>query len=198
METVESCLFRQALLWNLSKATALKKTVSFSNLATRKTGRKMLMDIFPAASIFIFELKDILEQYRNCFEISEIELWIEMPYSPPKTAAHHQFWNVLNCLAAKKIVHNSFIWTCRTSRSKKRYLTEPKDDPFHFAIAFEEGLPQQRTIGQPDTLTNINEKPVYAATKKNENESCRCGAGDFRALNQNFVQDWTPSVISAA
>ena len=111
-ETVESCLFRQALLWNLSKATALKKTVSFLNLATRKTGRKMLMDIFTAASIFIFELKDILEQYRNCFEISEIELWIEMPYSPPKTAALWIPPPVLECAklsGCKKIVHNSFI-----------------------------------------------------------------------------------------
>ena len=52
---------------------------------------------------------------------------------------------------------------------QEKLCTEPNDDPADaFAIASEEGLRRQRTVGQPGTSTTKKEEPVYAVLIKNK------------------------------
>ena len=58
---------------------------------------------------------------------------------------------------------------------QERLCTEPKEQPqeaLRFAIAFEEGISQQKSIGGN---TDIENEPVYAIDNKNRIPCTRCG-----------------------
>ena len=129
-----------ALLVDLSKATAMKKIVSLLYLVLGKTGRTMLMGKHPATNIFIIELKGLLEQCLNCFKIrrhktSDRQAFLSRMQLPCKSL--HQFWNVVNGLAAKcdfgnqtqRSGYDIFILNMSNKQVQEKVCTDPKDDP---------------------------------------------------------------------
>ena len=104
----------------------------------------------------------------------------------------HQFWNVLNSLAAKcdfgnqteALVYDIFILNMSNKQVQEKLCTEPKDNPLdalQFAIAFEDGLKRQKTYGYIGQETRVKEEPVCAISgnRQNNRECWRCGAGNF-------------------
>ena len=106
-----------------------------------------------------------------------------------------QFWNVLNGLAAicefegqtTSLVYDIFILNMNNPVVQEKLCTEPKSsyvDALQFAIAFERGVNQKRTIAKKET--QIKEEPIQWVDKKN---SCyRCGAMDFNTAHLKSVQ----------
>ena len=104
----------------------------------------------------------------------------------------HQFWNVLNGLAAKcdfgnqteGLVYDIFILNMSNKQVQEKLCTELKDNPLdalQFAIAFEDGLKRQKTYGYFGQEARVKEEPVCAISgnRQNNRECWRCGAGNF-------------------
>ena len=83
----------------------------------------------------------------------------------------HQFWNVLNGLAAKCDFGNQtdgiFVLNMANKQVLEKLCTEPKENPaeaLQFAIAFEDGLKRQRTYGYINQEQKIKEEPVCSVS----------------------------------
>ena len=96
----------------------------------------------------------------------------------------HQFWNVLNGLAAKcdfrnrteGLVYDIFILNMSNKQVQEKLCTEPKDNPLdalQFAIAFEDGLKRQKTHGHISQEAKVKEEPVCTVSgiRQNNRES---------------------------
>ena len=187
-----------ALLGNLTVTTAAKKVVSLLYLSIGKTGRKMLTDKFPNTNIFVIDLAEILQRCTECFEVKGNRTLDRHSFFSRKQQPEellHQFWNVLNGLAAKcdfgeqtqSLVYDMFVLNMSNKQVQERLCTEPRENPrdaLQFAIAFEEGIRRQKTIGQPCTSVKVKEEPVFmVAGHKDKKECWRCGAGNFTAAH---------------
>ena len=90
-----------------------------------------------------------------------------------------QFWNALSRLAARcdfeqqteSLIMDAFIQNMHNKTVQERLCTEPKENPqeaLRFAIAFEEGVSQQKS------QRNEIKTPVYAIDNKRKNPCTRC------------------------
>ena len=153
----------------------------------------MLTDKFPHTNIFV-----ILERCAECFEVKRNRILDRHAFFSRKqqpAESSHQFWNYLNGLAPKcdfgeqtqSLVYDMFVLNMSNKQVQERLCTEPKEDPtaaLQFAIAFEEGIRRQKTIGQPCTSGKVKEEPVFmVAGHKDEKECWRCRAGNFTAAH---------------
>ena len=187
---------RQAtLMGNMEETPAKRKVISLFYIAIGKTGRKMLMDKFPQINIFLIELQDIIQHCLECFQIRrnrtlDRHTFLSRKQKPSETL--HQFWNVLNGLAAKcdfgnqteGLVYDIFVLNMANKQVQEKLCTEPKDNPadaLQFAIAFEDGLKRQRTYGYINQEPKVKMEPVcsISGSRQNERECWRCGAPNF-------------------
>ena len=158
----------------------------------------MLTDKFSHTNIFRNDLAVILEICAECFEVKrnrtlDRHAFFSRKQKPAESL--HQFWNILNGLAAKcdfgeqtqRLVYDMSVLNMSNKQVQERLCTEPKEDPMaalQFAIAFEEGIRKQKTIGQLCTSTKVKEEPVFmVAGHKDEKECWRCEAGNFTAAH---------------
>ena len=59
-------------------------------------------------------------------------------------------------------------------------------EALQFAIAFEDGLKRQKSIGQPGSSKKIKEEPICAVSYNTNNRECwRCGMGIFTNAHLN-------------
>ena len=83
----------------------------------------------------------------------------------------------------QSLVYDMFVLNMSNKQVQERLCTEPREDPnaaLQFAIAFEEGIRRQKTIGQPCTSVKVKEEPVFmVAVYKDKKECWSCGAGNF-------------------
>ena len=64
-------------------------------------------------------------------------------------------------------------------------LTEDLVDALQVAIAFEEGVRRQKTIGQPSTSTKVKEgKSVFTVSSYCNNKTLEIGAGNFTSFKR--------------
>ena len=184
-----------ALMGNLEEMHAKRKVVSLLYISIGKTGRKMLMDKFPQINILTIQLQDIAQNCEECFQVRrnrtlDRHTFLSRKQKPNETL--HQFWNILNGLAAKcdfgnqteGLVYDIFVLNMANKQVQEKLCTEPKDNPadaLQFAIAFEDGLKRQRTYGYINQETKIKEEPVCSVSgaKQNNRECWRCGAANF-------------------
>ena len=108
-----------------------------------------------------------------------------------------QFWHVLNGLAANcdfgtqtpGLEYDIFVSNMKITAVQEKLFTEPKDNPeeaLKFAVAFEQGAQQKKTICLKPTTTFIKEEPVFAMEKTNE--CYKCGEKPFVAGHQKICR----------
>ena len=94
-----------------------------------------------------------------------------------------QFWHTLTGMAAKcafgeqteGLIMDTFIQNMNNKMVQQKLCTEPKEEPqeaFRFAVAYEEGISQQKTF--ESGAKEIKTEPVYAVTER-KNPCTRCG-----------------------
>ena len=155
----------------------------------------MLTDKFPRINILLAQLNILLQNCNECFQIGrnrtlDRHTFLSRKQKPSKPL--HQFWNVVNCLAAKcdfgnqaeRLVYDIFILNMSNKQVQEKICTEPKDnqlDELQFAIAFEDGMKKQKTYGYITQEAKVKEEPVCAISgnRQNNGECWRCGAGNF-------------------
>ena len=121
----------------------------------------MLMNKFPNINILLIELRILGQNCTECFQtrrnrVLDRNIFLSRKQKPTKTL--HQFWNVLNGLAAccdfghqtKGLVHDIFVLNMNKKQVQEKSCTGPKETPSEasqFAIAFEDGLKIQKSYG---------------------------------------------------
>ena len=169
-----------ALMGNLELEPAKRKVTSLLYISIGKTGRKMLMDKVPKRNILLNQLNMLLQNCNECFQMRrnrtlDRHTFLSRKQKPSETL--HQFWNVLNGLAAKcdfgnqieGLVYDIFILNMSNKQVQEKLCTEPKDNPLdalQFAIAFEDGLKRQKTYGYISQEAKVKEEPVCTISKK--------------------------------
>ena len=151
------------------------------------------MDKFPQINILTYQLQDIAQNCTECFQVRRNRTldrltFLSRKQNPNETL--HQFWNILNGLAAKCdfgnqtewLVYDIFVLNMANKQVQEKLCTEPKDNPaddLQFAIAFEDGL--KRIYGYINQEKKIKEEPVCSVSgvKQNSRECWRCGAANF-------------------
>ena len=194
----------QALMGNMEEAPAARKVISLLYISLGKTGRKMLMDKFPQINILLIQLQQFLQFCNECFQIRrnrtmDRHTFLSRKQKPSESL--HQYWNVLNGLAAKcdfgnqteGLVYDVFVLNMANKQVHEKLCTEPKETPaeaLQFAIAFEDGLKRQRTYGYIGNETKIKEEPVctISGNRQNTKECWRCGAGNFTMDHLKFCK----------
>ena len=184
-----------ALMENLELEPAKRKMTSLLYISIGKTGKKMLMDKFPKINFLLIQLNILLLNCNECFQMRrnrtlDRHTFLSRKQKPSETL--HQFWNVLNGLAAKcdlgnqteGLVYDIFILNMSNKQVQEKLCTEPKDNPLdalQCAIAFEDGLKRQKTYGYFSQEAKVKEGPLCAnsGNRQNNGECWRCGAGNF-------------------
>ena len=106
------------------------------------------------------------------------------------TETLHQFWNVLNGLAARcdfgnqtvGLVHEIFVLNKNNKHVQEKLCSEPKENPaeaLQFAIAFEDSLKRQKSYGYISQEPKIKEEPICVVSTSQQRECWRCRAGNF-------------------
>ena len=173
----------QALMGTMEEAPAARKVISLLYISLGKTGRKMLMDKFPQINILLIQLQQFLQFCNECFQIRrnrtmDRHTFLSRKQKPSESL--HQYWNVLNGLAAKcdfgnqteGLVYDVFVLNMANKQVQEKLCTEPKETPaeaLQFAIAFEDGLKRQRTYGYIGNETKIKEEPVCTISGNRQN-----------------------------
>ena len=186
---------RAAMMGNLEEEPAERKVTSLLYISIGKTGRKMLMYKFPQINILLIQLNNFLQYCVECFQTKRnrtLDRHTFLSRKQKPTESLHQFWNVLNGLAAKcdfgnqteGLVYDIFVLNMANKQVQEKLCTEPKDNPneaLQFAIAFEDGLRRQKTYGYIAQEYKVKEEPVctVGGSKQNDRECWRCGAGNF-------------------
>ena len=184
-----------AMMGNLEEEPAKRKVTSLLYISIGKAGRRMLMDKFAHINNLLIQLNNILHSCAECFQTSRNKTLDRQTFLSRKqkpTESLHQFWNILNSLAAKSVfsnqteglVYNIFVLNKANKQVQEKLCTEPKDNPneaLQFAIAFEDGLRRQKTYGYIAQDHKIREEPIctVSESKQNDRECWRCGAGNF-------------------
>ena len=182
-----------ALIGNSEEIPAKRKVVSLLYISIGRNARKMLMDKFPRINILLIELRELMQNCAECFQIRRNRTLDRHTFlsRKQKTAATlNQFWNALNGLAARcnfgdqteSLVHDIFVLNMANKQVKEKLCTEPKETPaeaLQFAIAFEDGPKRQKSYGYINQEPNVKEEPICAISSNNTRECWRCGAGNF-------------------
>ena len=183
-----------ALMGNLEEIPAKRKVVSLLYISIGKNARKMLMDKFPRINILLIELRELMQNCAECFQIRrnrtlDRHTFLSRKQKPAETL--NQFWNALNGLAARcnfgdqteSLVHDIFVLNMANKQVQEKFCTEPKETPaeaLQFAIAFEDGLKRQKSYGYINQEPKVKEEPICAISSNNNTRECwRCGAGNF-------------------
>ena len=183
-----------ALMGNLEEIPAKRKVVSLLYISIGKIARKMLMDKFPRINILLIELRELMQNCAECFQIRrnrtlDRHTFLSRKQKPAETL--NQFWNALNGLAARcnfgdqteSLVHDIFVLNMANKQVQEKLCTEPKETPaeaLQFAIAFEDGLKRQKSYGYINQEPKVKEEPICAISSNNNTRECwRCGAGNF-------------------
>ena len=182
-----------ALMRNLEEIPAKRKIVSLLYISIGKNGRKMLMDKFPTINILLIELRELLQNCNECFQIQRnrtLDRHVFLSRKQKPSESLNQFWNALNGLAAKcdfgeqteSLVHDIFVLNMANKQVQEKLCTELKETPaeaLQFAIAFEDGLKLQKSYGYINQENKVKEEPVCAVGTSNSRECWRSGAGNF-------------------
>ena len=150
-----------ALTGNQEGNAAARKVICLQYISLGKNGRKMIMDKFSQINILLIQLPQFLQYGNECFQTRRNRTMDRHTFLSRKqrpTESLHQFWNVLNRLAAKCIfgnqtgglVYDIFVFNMSNKQVQAKLCTEPKETPgeaLQFAIAFEDGLKRQKTYG---------------------------------------------------
>ena len=93
-----------ALMGNLEEIPAKRKVVSLLYISIGKNARKRLMDKFPRINILLIELRELMQNCTECFQIQrnrtlDRHTFLSRKQKPAETL--NQFWNALNGLAAR-------------------------------------------------------------------------------------------------
>ena len=92
------------MMGNLHVDAAQKKLVSLLYLSVGSRGRKTLMDKFPHKQNITIPLRDIMQKCEECFRVirnKTLDRQTFLSRKQNKNKSLHQFWNILNELAAK-------------------------------------------------------------------------------------------------
>ena len=168
---------------------AQRKAVSFLYIALGEAARKTLLDRKPDMDIKAINLKDLLKECNDAFQKKRNRLMDRHKFLNRKQREDEsleQFWHALNGLAANcdfgtqttGLVYDIFVSNMKNTLVQERLFTEPKDNPdeaLKFAVAFEQGAQQKKTICVK--TTNIKEEPVFAVEKNTE--CYKCGEKPF-------------------
>ena len=192
---------KKELMGGVEEQIAEKKEVSFLYIALGEAARKMLLDRKPDMDIKATKLKDLLKECQDAFQKKRNRLTDRHKFLNRKQKEDEsleQFWHVLNGLAANcdfgtqttGLVYDIFVSNMKNTAVQERLFTEPKDNPeeaLKFAVAFEQGAQQKKTIClKPTTTTTIKEEPVFAVEKTNE--CYKCGEKAFVAGHQKICR----------
>ena len=163
---------------------AEKKAVSFLYIALGEAARKTLLDRKPNMYIKATTLKGLLKEWNEAFQKKRNRLMDRHKFLNRKQKddeSLEEHWHALNGLAANfdfgtqtsGLVYDTFVSNMKNTAMQERLFTEPKDNPedaLKFAVAFEQGAYQKKTICVK--TTNIKEEPVFAVEKNNECYKC--------------------------
>ena len=180
------------------ESIAEKKAVSFLYIALGEAARKALLDRKPNMDIKTTTLKDLLKECNEAFQKKRNRLMDRHKFLNRKQKddeSLEQFWHALKGLAANcdfgsqttGLVYVIFVSNMKNTTVQERLFTEPKDNPedaLKFAVAFEQGAYQKKTICVKST--NIKEEPVFAIEK--HNECYKCGERPFVAGHQKICK----------
>ena len=148
-----------ALINGMKEKAAERKVVSILFLSLVSAGQ--LTDNFPNMVVSTASLTEIRDNCEQTFRkrrngTSERYRFFARTQQPNETL--RQFWNAMTGLAARcdfeqqteNFIMDAFIQNMHNKTVQKRLCTEPKEQPqeaLHFAIAFEEGMSQQKNFG---------------------------------------------------
>ena len=176
-----------ALLNNLNEQAAERKVVSILFLSLGVAGRKNLTDKFPYMTVATAPLTEIKENCEQTFYKPRNRTLERYKFFARKQQSHEslrQFWNILTGLAARcefgeqteGLIMDAFIQNMRHKTVQERLCTEPKENPkeaLQFAIAYEEGISQQKNFAGG---AEIKTEPVMAVEGRTTRNPCtRCG-----------------------
>ena len=178
-----------ALMGNLEEIPAKRKVVSLLYISIGKNARKTLMDKFPRINILLIELRELMQNCAECFQIRrnrtlDRHTFLLRKQKPTETL------NALNGLAARcnfgdqteNLAHDIIVLNMANKQVQEKLCTEPKQTPagaLQFAIAFEDGLERQKLYGYINQEPKVKEEPICANSSNNTRECWRCGAGNF-------------------
>ena len=183
-----------ALMGNLEEMHAKRKVVSLLYISIGKTGRKMLMDKFPHINILTIQLQDMAQHCTESFQIRrnrtlDRHTFLSRKQKPNETL--HQFWNILNGLAARCdfgnqtewLVYDIFVLNMANKQVQEKLCVKLKDNPadaIQFAIAFEDGLSRQRTYCYINQEPKVKDQQVFSVrgATQNNRKCWRCGAAN--------------------
>ena len=124
---------------NLEKIPAKGKIVSLLYISIGKNARKMLMDKFPTINIWLIELRELMQNCNECFQIRRnqaLDRHVFLFRKQKPSESLNQFWNALNGLAAKcnfgdqseSLVNDIFVLNMANNNSQvqEKLCTEPK------------------------------------------------------------------------
>ena len=148
---------KAALMGNLELEPAKRKVTSLLFKSISKHGRKMLMNKFPRKNIMLIQLKILLKNCKECFQMRRKRTLDRHTFPSGKQGPSetlNQNWNVLNGLAVncdfrnktENWVYDIFILNMSNKQVQEKLCTEPMY-ALEFAIAFEDGLKRQKTYG---------------------------------------------------
>ena len=157
-----------ALINNLNEEAAERKTVSILLLSIGEAGRKHLTDKFPYMDEATVPMREIKENCENCFikpRNRTLDRYNIFARKQQQNETLRQFWKVLTGLAArrefgeqtKSLIKDAFIQNMNNKTVQQRLCTEPKEEPeeaLKFAIAFEEGISQQKRNENRTSIPN--------------------------------------------
>ena len=189
---------RKELMGGFEEEVAQRKAVSLLYIAVGEAARKTLLDRNPNLDIKTISLKDLLKEANGAFLKKKNRLMDRHKFLNRKQQEGEtleQFWHSLNGLAAncdfgtqtQGLVYDIFVSNMRNTVVQERLFTEPRDNPdeaLKYAIAFEQGVQQKRTIctKQP----TVKEEPV-AVVEKNA-ECYKCGETPFSVAHQKVCK----------
>ena len=150
-----------AMMGNLEVQPAKRKVTSLLYISIGKTERQMLMDKIPHLNILLIQLNILQQHCPECFQTRRnrtLDRHTFLSRKQKPTESLHQFWKILNGLAAKcdfgsqteGLVSDIFVLNMANKQIREKLCTEPKDNPneaLQFAIAFEDELRRQKTYG---------------------------------------------------
>ena len=150
-----------AMMGNLEEQPAKRKVTSLLYISIGKTERQMLLDKIPHINILLIQLNILLQHCAECFQTRRnrsLDRHTFLSRKQKPTESLHQFWKILNGLAAKcdfgsqteGLVYDIFVLNMANKQVREKLCTEPKGNPneaLQFAIAFEDELRRQKTYG---------------------------------------------------
>ena len=160
------------------------------------------MDKYPHTALWDLKAQELINLCLECFRKKRNRMLVRHRFfsrHQEQGESLFQFWHALNGLAAlydfgeitPTLVLDMFILHMNNKKVQEKLCTEPKepDQALKFALAFEEGIQQQKAYGAQapeSTKTAIKSEPGFSVDKTNPGECYRCGAANFTMDHVNF------------